>query len=101
MTKKIRTLKALLQILLDNVYQISLIDEHGDAGIYGLCELVGDLENSGIISFEEEHILNDFIQTNRPKSAWLSNRANNLAYYWEQGNRPLRRAWIRRKLKKL
>jgi hypothetical protein len=92
-TMKTRSIKELLQVMLDNQ---DLFDS-------GLCRWNLLLRGSGNISIDEHIMLIDYIHDNRP-SMWSSVYAfknRNNAYYWEYGDIQPRITWIEKHIKKL
>jgi len=87
--KEIRSDIELLQVLLDNTHKIGNV-------IPGLCILSAWLVNLQLVTDREHRRITDIIQINKPERLGWDD-----AYYWPQGEIPIRRDFIKRLITKL
>ena len=90
---KSRSIKELLQVMLDNK---NLFE-------YSLCYWSDHLLDKLIISKEESIILKQYILDNRPSkwSSWSAYINRNSNYYWKHGKIKYRTKWLNEQIKKL
>lgn len=90
-----RTIKELLEVLLDNTKYYAT----------GLCEWAADLKHREIITSEELFVLLHHIERNRPKFSWYNFFRNydsqSRVFYWPEGHLKPRIEWIKKQIKKL
>ena len=87
-----RTIKELLQVMLDNKGEFEC----------GLCNWVTKIFHKGKIDIDEYDLLTCYIEENRP-SKWSSLSAylsRNSCYYWKKGDIKPRLKWIKKHIKK-
>ena len=88
---KTRTIKELLQVMLDNQH---LFYE-------GLCRLSVSLTSKGLISFHEKDMLLTYIKANRPKLRACIRYifCTEFNYYWTPGDITPRIKWLNKHIK--
>lgn len=84
-----RSIKELLQILLDN---IDLLDEND-----GLCSLVIVCFSEQYINWKEHILLSSYIESNPP---WNLYRMKLNYYYWKPGDKYSRIKWLKKHINK-
>jgi hypothetical protein len=84
--KQERTIKELLQLMLDNK----------DLFETGLCRWDVELSHKNLINFNENVLLRDFIKNNKP-----SDYKENSPYYWEVFDIEPRIKWLEEHISKL
>ena len=85
---KTRTVKELLEILLDN------IDLIGSSNCKGLCRLAFDLYFIESNNYEEYKLVKKYIENNISKNKWDP-------YGWKPGLKYLRERWLKKHIKLL
>ena len=91
--KEPRTIKELLQLMLDNV---NLIED-------GLCGLQTKLRCFDIITAEERFLIHNYIDHNRPSKFSSIDAFKNRGslFYWERGAKEPRIKWLKNHIKKI
>jgi len=85
-----RTTKELLQLTLDNI-------EHLRTGLCGLIAYHLH-ENNNIISVDEWIMLDNYIESHRPRTKHYYTGSN---YYWKMGSKSPRINWLKKQIKTL
>lgn len=89
-----RTIKELLQIMLDN-------PQHFETG---LCRWANYLYSGELITSEEYRVLRNYIKTNEPfifsSFDVLNQRISSSPYYWEVGKIEPRIEWLKKHINK-
>ena len=84
-----RTEKELLQVLLDNMDRFET----------GLCHLTGILNIEGVITFEEEFIIDEYVYENSPEEFYIDEY--DIHYKWVKGEKQPRIDWLNEQINKL
>jgi hypothetical protein len=85
-----RSLPALLQLMIDNK---PLFEECCNR--LGLCAFTHVLTLYNVTSYEEEKILDEYIEENRPR------KTKDSYYAWPEGEWNPRQKWLKKQIKKL
>lgn len=87
-----RTIKQLLQLMLDNKHLFK----------YGLCAWSRRIGDKNIISDDEDVLLIRYIEKNRPSkfSSIEAYKSKDSVFYWEKENITPRIKWIKKHIKK-
>jgi hypothetical protein len=86
---KTRPIKELLQLLLDT------FKENDDLNKNGLCYLLQVMNDRGIITREEFHLVNNFIQANRPTSGKFYDADwKDTIHFWPPDDTKTRIEWM-------
>jgi len=83
--QKERTIKELLQLMLDNKHLFER----------GLCYFKDSLYSDNLITFEEYFLLEDYIKNNKPKRTWYNFILKDSNYWWKVGWRLPRIIWLK------
>lgn len=98
--KKEKTIKQLLQLMLDHSGTISKKNN------YGLCAVLKELSYDDIITSKEKDKAYKYIADNRPKKVYYPWRGgttktySNAVYLWEHGVKAPRINWLKKHIKK-
>jgi oligoribonuclease (3'-5' exoribonuclease) len=85
--KNMRSTKELLEIMFKNIWRLKM----------GLCGLIWQLEESGVITSDEHNHMLEYIKKHRPFNL---NLICNSVYYWKPGASKPRIRWIRRHIRR-
>ena len=91
MRMKTRTIKELLQVLLDNEKYFK----------HGLCGMRMDMRVYGVIDSSESNVLKDFLIENLPCEKYYSPKYIALAYSFPYGEWQPRKQWLEQEINKL
>ena len=91
MRMETRTIKELLQVLLDNE----------DYFTSGLCALKARLVTRGIINHDEEIDIRIFLNKNLPKKKYSQWKNGPLLFSFQSGEWPPRKEWLEQEINKL
>lgn len=86
-----RSIKELLQVLLDNQ----------DLFVFGLCQWNKTCWNNGLIIYKEFLMIREYININRPDNEYTRLIGFNSGYYWFPGDLEIRIRWLNEHIAKL
>ena len=92
---KTRTTKELLIILRDN------LEDYLKEGVPGLCLVIDELFYDGIISGQENEILDNYFESNKPAYALFREKQHKDDFWWKPGKIKHRRRWLNQHIDKL